>query len=278
MKKKLVSFTCLALFAVAALGTGKKKPEPTPTPVATAVVTPPVEAPTSGKSARLGKAPKKPAADAKPDPAADYKGFEDANLDGKKAFGKTVLTRMRRGDTTEGSLTAFSCTDKGSGNFAYLKYPEALRGSVRAMPQLLKDYRDECPRVLFRIKGNAPYSKTFSGEIVEILDVTPEETDAPPAGADYGSLDAVLMDGPAKYKGKIVEFEARRTTTKDKYINVSQCNNPNGYMEVKFKGDQKDAVKSISTDYQHCTTIKVKLGAPKYYGRQYLVGELIEAK
>ena len=275
MKKKLASFVCLVLFSAAAMGTGKKKPEDAGAPVSS---TPATAAPIASGPATTGKAGKKPAADAKPDPAADYKGFEDANLDGKKAFGKTVLSRMRRGDTTDANFTGFSCNDKGSGNFAYLTYTDSQRGSIRAMPQLLKDFRDECPRVLFKIKGTAPYSKTFRGEVVEILDITPEEAEAAPAGADYGSLDTVLMDGPAKYKGKVVEFEARRTTTKDKYINVSQCNNTNGYMEVKFKSDQKDAVKRISTDYNHCTTIKVKLGAPKYYGRQYLVGDLVEVK
>ena len=273
MKKKLVSFTCLALFAISALGTGKKKPEPTPTPVATAAATA-APTPLTQPTGRSAKAPKKPAVDAKPDPAADYKGFDDANLDGKKAFGKTVLTRMYRHDTKQGTFTGFSCIDKGSSNHAYLRYSDSQRSSVRAMPSGYT--RDECPRVLFKITGfYSPYYKVFKGELVEILDVTPEETEAAPAGADYASLDAAQMDGPAKYKGKIVGFEARRTDIKEKEIRVSECGGGSMSMKVKFKPEQRDDVKSISNDYQHCTTIKVKLGAPYY---STLSGELLEVK
>ncbi len=275
MKNKLASFICLAFFAVSAMGTGKKKPEDAGLPVATATVEPTATA-TTTSTAKPGKKPS--AGDGKPDPAADYKGFEDANLDGKKAFGKTVLARMRRTSSTESTFTGYTCNDKGGGsNSALLSYTDAQRNSVRAMP-MLTNYRDTCPRVLFKIKGTQNYSKNFRGDVVEILDVTPEEAEAPPAGADYGSLDAVMLDGPARYKGKTVEFEAYRTGTKDKYINVTQCNAGGGFMELKFTADQRDAVKSVSTEYNHCSTIKAKLGSPSPYSRYFLNAQLVSVK
>ena len=273
MKNKLASFICLAFFGVSAMGTSKRKPEDAGLPVATATVEP--TATTTATTKPGGK--KTPAGDGKPDPAADYKGFEDANLDGKSAFGKTVLTRMRRTSTTESTFTGYACSEKGGTNSALISYSDSQRNTVRAMPQLA-NYRDTCPRILFKIKGFQPYTKNFHGELVEILDVSPEEAEKPPAGADYGSIDAVLMDGPAKYKGKIAEFEAYRTATKAKQITVTPCNAGFLWIQLSFKADQRDAVKSIGTEYNHCSTVKIKMGAPSPYSRLTMNGELVEVK
>lgn len=273
MKKETLSFLGIATFALFAMGTSKKK-----APEDSGISIDPLATATATATATSTHAPPKKTSGAdKPDPAADYKNIEDMNLDGKKAIGKTALVRMRRSDTSDRRFTAHSCTDKGTGNYANLEFEADQAKLVRAMPQLLKNFGDDCPRVFFKITGQEPYIKRFKGKVLEIMDTEPEESGKAPDGADYGSLDDANFDG-GKAKGKTLDIMARRGDTKDKKFYLYECNNPNGMLTVAFRPDQKDSVKLISSDYKDCTRVKLRLKSQDNWFKTHWSAELLEVK
>jgi hypothetical protein len=210
-----------------------------------------------------------------PDPTADYKSLDDAKVDGTKAFGKTMLLRVWRGNTDATTATLFSCGKLGTGGFLTTTYSTDKRALVKAIPPTIP-MQGRCPRVVIKITGKETYSSDLKGELQQILDVTAAEPEKLPPGVDYVSMDDINIDGK-KASGKIAQLKMYRGTTEEKKFTAYPCGKSGGlnFLYVNFSADQKDVVKDLSQSPSACQPVKVKLTSQQAYSSTWN-GQLVE--
>ena len=202
-----------------------------------------------------------------PDPTTDYKSIDDAKLDGKKAYGKTLLLKVWRGSTDASSVTLFSCGKLGAGGFLNVKYPVEQRALVKAIPPTIP-IQGHCPRVVLKITGKEAYTDDLKGELQKVMDVTPKEAETLPPGVDYVTMDDINIDGK-KAAGKIAMLKMYRGSTEESKFTGYPCGSAGGgglnFVYVNFTSDQKDMVKDISSSALTCQNVKVKLTTQQAY-------------
>jgi len=204
-----------------------------------------------------------------PDPKADYTKIDDAKLDGKAAFGKTLLLHVRRGSTDASHVTLFSCT-LGSSGFMQATYAPAQRPLVLAIPTTLS--LSDCPRVVLRITGTEAYTKDLKGELEAVLDVKPQPPPKLPPGVDYVSMDDINIDGN-KAAGKIAQLRMYRGRTEEKKFTGYPCGDSGGgginFVYVTFAPEQKQLVKDLSASVENCDPVKIKLTSQAPYSNTW---------
>jgi len=210
-----------------------------------------------------------------PDPTADYKSLDDAKVDGAKAYGKTMLLRVWRGNTDATTTTLFSCGKLGTGGFLTTTYSTDKRALVKAIPPTIP-MQGRCPRVVIKITGKEAYTNDLKGDLQQILDVTAAEPEKLPPGVDYVSMDDINIDGK-KASGKIAQLKMYRGTTEEKKFTAYPCGKSGGlnFLYVNFGSDQKDIVKDLSQSPSGCQSVKVKLTSQQAYSSTWN-GQLIE--
>ena len=210
---------------------------------------------------------KTPDPEDEPDPTADYKSIDDAKLDGKKAYGKTLFLRVWRGSTDASNVTLFACGKIGTGGFLNAKYTVEQRALVKAIPASIP-LQGHCPRIVLKITGKEAYTDDLKGELQKVMDVTPKEAETLPPGVDYVSMDDINIDGK-KAAGKIALLKMYRGSTEEKKFTGYPCGAAGGgginFVYVNFGPDQKDAVKSLSDSVMSCQHVKVKLTTQQAY-------------
>lgn len=200
-----------------------------------------------------------------PDPTTDYKSLDDAKLDGKKAYGKTILLRVWRGSTEASTVTLFACGKLGAGGMLQAKYELEQRPLVKSIPTTIP-LQGHCPRAVIKLTGKQDYSTDFKGELQQILDVTPAEAEKLPPGVDYVSMDDITIDGK-KAAGKVAQLRVYRGDTEEKKFTAYPCKAAGlHFLTINFGPDQKDSVKDLSSTPLTCQPIKVKLTKQDFVG------------
>ncbi|HEY1957025.1 MAG TPA: hypothetical protein VGH28_15505 [Polyangiaceae bacterium] len=207
----------------------------------------------------------KPDPEDEPDPTTDYKTIDDAKLDGKKSYGKTLLLKVWRGSTDASSVTLFVCGKVGG--FLSVKYPVEQRALVKAIPSTIP-MQGHCPRVVLKITGKEAYTDDLKGDLQKVMDVTPKEAETLPPGVDYVSMDDINIDGK-KAAGKIAQLKMYRGSTEESKFTGYPCGSAGGgglnFVYVNFTADQKDMVKDISSSALTCEPVKIKLTTQQAY-------------
>jgi hypothetical protein len=206
-----------------------------------------------------------------PDPTTDYKSIDDAKLDGKKAYGKTMLLRVWRGSTDATKVTLFSCGKLGAGGFLSAKYDASQRNIVKAIPTTIP-IQGHCPRVVLKITGKEAYTNDLKGEVQQVLDVTAKEAEKLPPGVDYVSMDDINIDGK-KAAGKVAQLRMYRGDTEEKKFTAYPCGASGGgglnFLYVTFTPEQKEMVKGLSSSALTCSPVKVKLTRQQAYSNTW---------
>lgn len=244
-QRHLTTLLGLALLSILALGSGKRAPSG-------------ADAGGTSVAAVVDAAPAASAAVEVPDPKTDYTSLDDAKLDGKDAYGKTVLIHVWRGATEPTKVTLYQCRSKGM-NYVNATFTDAQKALVKAIPPSIP-LHDTCPRVVLKVTGKEQYGDTLKAEITQILDAVPEVAKPLPAGVDYVSMDDVNLDG-AKAAGKVVRVRVYRGSEESAKFTAFGCGRIGGtsFLYVKFTPEQKEDVKSLPATPVGCLPIKVKL-------------------
>ncbi len=193
-----------------------------------------------------------------PDPASDYTSLDDAKLDGAKAYGKTALIRVWRGNTEPKKVTLYQCGAKGM-SWLNATYTEEQKALVKALPTTIS-LHGRCPRVLVKITGKERYGGMLKAELQQILDVEAAEEKPLPAGVDFVSMDDVNMTGKSA-AGKVARIRVYRGNEDTKKFVAYECGRVGGiqFVNVHYTPDQKEAIKTLPTMPSGCLPIKIKL-------------------
>lgn len=210
-----------------------------------------------GGSAPAASAVRPPEA---PPPPTDYRSLAEAEADGDKAIGKTVLIRTTRGallaDTVKLTPCVWDVHDSGHGVRA--SYVPAKRALVRAIPSLVGP---ECTRVIIRLDGKRTGSTFERTTFVDAIDVHPSSAVASSAApdADYGSTDDLLLAADSAV-GKVARIPIRKTSgTSANEFDAQACDVTGVAVHLEYQPAQQAVVDALPSGFSPCRTVRVKM-------------------
>jgi hypothetical protein len=189
------------------------------------------------------------------EPEPDFRSFDELRQGAADAIGKRGRLRLRRDHfTSSDAFTGVSCGDDRG--FLRLEFAPELRDQVRAMHGAAQQ---DCATVLFTVTAVDKRGPFFDAKVEKISDVTPKGPVPGADGADYGSIDDVLLAG-AEAKGKLVEASVWVYDGDPQLLRVHDCGRVDVDVFVISKTKaQKALAKRLSTDPARCAPARLRI-------------------
>ena len=192
-----------------------------------------------------------------PPPPTDYRSLAEADADGDKAIGKTVLMRTTRGALLPDTVKLVPCVwDVHDARSVRASYVPAKRALVRAIPSLAGP---DCTRVIVRLDGKRTGTTFERATFIDAIDVHASAVAASTPGADYGSTDDLLLAGDAA-AGKVARIPIRRTSgTTANEFDVQTCDVTGVAVHLEYQPAQQALVDALPSGFSPCRTVRVKM-------------------
>ncbi len=207
---------------------------------------------TASASASASAAPETPA------PPTDYSSLVDAERDGDKAVGKTVLLKATRAALFADAVKLHPCVWDVHDVHKDLRatYPTAKRDLVRAIPTVVGQ---RCTRVVIRLTSPKTPTGFERVTFVDAIDVHPSTPAPPPSGVDYGSTDELLLAGDAA-AGKVAQIPIRRTSSSASGgFDAQPCDVTGVMLRVDYEPSQQALVDALPSGFAGCRAIRIKM-------------------
>ena len=193
-----------------------------------------------------------------PAPPTGYRSLAEAEADGDKAIGKTVLMRTTRGAMLADSVKLEPCVwdVHDSGRSVRASYVATKRALVRAIPSVVGP---ECTRVIIRLDGKKTGPTFERATFVEAIDVHPSPVASSPPDADYGSTDDVLLAADSAVN-KLARIPIRKTSgASANEFEAQTCDVTGVSVHVQYKPAQRALVDALPSGFSTCRTVRVKM-------------------
>jgi hypothetical protein len=195
-----------------------------------------------------------------PPPPTDYKSLVEAERDGDKANGKTVLVQTTRGALFADAVKLRPCVwdVRDVHKDVRTTYPTAKRDLVRAIPAIIGQ---RCTRVVIRLTSPKTATGFERATFVDAIDVHPSTSTAPPppSGVDYGSTDDLLLAGDAAV-GKVAQIPIRRTSAASSNgFDAQPCDVPGVSLRVDYESSQQALVDALPSGFSACRAIRINM-------------------
>ena len=193
-----------------------------------------------------------------PAPPTNYRSLAEAEADGDKAIGKTVLTRTTRGAMFADAVKLTPCVwdVHDSGRSVRASYVSNKRALVRAIPSVAGV---GCTRVIIRLDGKKVGGSFERATFVDAIDVHPAPVAPSPPDADYGSTDDVLLAADSAV-GKVARIPIRKTSGTDaNAFDAQTCDVTGVSVHVEYKPAQQALVDALPSGFSPCRTVRVKV-------------------